>query len=146
MATAEQKKKAPEMSHEMPAHFRRATSASDAPWHQPTPGHSFSGRLLGRFEMPPEPGRKPRAYYQVRLATPADVAAKVEGSNDYVPQIAKAGEVISVDERKALECLRDLAESEKDYDVWISVLGKKKLDGGHTFWQIDVGFALAEEG
>ncbi len=120
-----------------PAGFRRVSAVDDAPWFQFQEGNVCHGHVAGRFVMKTDP---PRAYYQIELKG----ACKVRiGKGDEARIVdAKAGEVINLGETYRVETLRDKVaapmEAGGDYDVWIAVGKKRKLNGGKTMWSADI--------
>lgn len=122
---------------EAPSGFRQRSAVTDAPWFTLEVGNVCHGKLIGRYEMQMDP---PRAYYQVELYRPCIVTV---GRGDDAEQTeAKKGTVINVGETFKLESLKEIEIPELlaggEYDVWIPVEKKLKLQGGKTMWVINL--------
>lgn len=120
-----------------PGGFRRVVAVDDAPWFEFKEGNICHGHVEDRFVMKMDP---PRAYYQVTLKRESLV--RVGKGDDAKTVTAKVGDVINVGETFRLEALREsVAAPHKaggDYDIWVKVGKKRKLDGGKTMWTADV--------
>ena len=92
------------------------------------PGAIWAGLLIGRYERNDRKGY----YYQVRVG--AETPAK---TSDGEVVMLPAGEVINVDETKALERLAHYAAMDEDFEIWIHCVEKIKVTSG-SFWKMDV--------
>ena len=96
-------------------------------------GGMVQGTLLGRFD---KKGRYSGAYYQIRLTVPCLCAQVYNADSDsYVDAEMQTGQIVSVDERSALESLKD----KKGWEVCIVFIGKEELPDGGTYWRMEVG-------
>lgn len=95
-------------------------------WFKPVKGLIMEGLLMERHPRFEGAGH----FYQVKLTKPCTVVTKDAEIE------AKIGDIINVDERKAVETLRDLT-GEKN-SVIIQVIDKKTLKGGNSFWDMAV--------
>lgn len=123
---------------EMPTGFQKVNNEQSNAWFKPAEGAIISGELLGRFQMR-KTGKdnKIRFFYQVKIDQPVSVARKVEGDTEI--ETAEIGEIVNVDEKSATECLAAHCGPGKRNAVWLCFREKIDLDGGQTFWRIDVG-------
>lgn len=98
-------------------------------WAMKAKDNVIQGRLIGRFTMGDD-----RAFYQVKLDKPCK--AFVGRGDETQETVLQAGQLVNVDESKAMDDLRKYAENGGTYDVWIMYGEKQKLEGGNTFWPI----------
>lgn len=120
-----------------PPGFEPVSAARGVPWYDPETLEVVSGELVGRFTR----RDSERAYYHVRVDTPCTGYQKPEGGKrgDREEVQVDVGQLISVDERTALEDLAPLAKDEtKRYQVWIKAKEKVDIGGGKTFWSFDI--------
>jgi hypothetical protein len=122
-----------EMTFEKPPElgdYQDVTAERADGWFQPQPGAWLLGRLLGRFEM----NDGERAFYQVKVQSAS--AQMMTGKGDDARSVkVEKGNVVAVDERKALEILRPYAESDGIYSVLIQSVSKDEIKGGKSFWR-----------
>ena len=98
-------------------------------WAMKDKGNTIQGRLVGRFTMGDD-----RAFYQVKLDKPCK--AITGRGEETVEVVLQPGNLVNVDESKAMDDLRKYCENGGTYDVWIMYGEKQKLEGGNTFWPI----------
>ncbi len=106
---------------------------------RPAEGLIVRGDLLGRFKRRGQRDDDPKFFYQVKIDAAIPGIRYVDGEAS--EETLESGTVVNVDEKTALEVLRDYAESGKLVKVWIEYESKVNLksDPTHTFWQINVG-------
>lgn len=106
------------------------------------------GRLLGRFAR--NDGES--FYYQIRIGeykvlqdllkrksvVPYPNAVMGRG-DDTKTMTVKPGDVINVDEIKAIQNLAGYVESDGIFDAIVHALEKTKIAGGHTYWRMESG-------
>lgn len=98
------------------------------------------GILCGRFA---KPGNRKGHIYQIRATVPqlAQVVVSERGAEkaEYEEQEVPVGTIISVDEKSALEGLRELSEDDKDWEIFIRADEKRKIVGTErSFWDMTV--------
>ncbi len=133
----------------VPEGFQTLAPTENAIWWQKNPGDVIYGRLLARF--PRAKSRKKDAFfYQIKvgpyeklaslLGVAVDKIQILQGvrSGDEEKEIIKIkpGDIINVDESKALEVLSGYSESDGVFDVFIQCVEKVELDSGNDFWRI----------
>jgi len=94
------------------------------------PGVIWQGLLIGRFRRNDRPDAY---YYQIKL-TEAAAARTKDGEVIEAPP----GATLTVDERTALSSLKEVAERDGKFEVWIHVVEKVSIGGGKSFWRMDV--------
>ena len=121
-----------------PSGFRRRVSVSDAPWVEQEVGNIVHGKLLNRYEMSNQSPR--RWYYQIELL--ADCKVRVGKGDDAKVEIARAGDVVNLNENFKLTGLRDVEIPEiiagAEYQIWAKFESKIKISGNRTMWNVDV--------
>ncbi|KKM78673.1 hypothetical protein LCGC14_1357530, partial [marine sediment metagenome] len=100
-------------------------------WWRPKEGAIVHGRLMGRHER--NTGKK-QAFYQIKLISSAS-GIQGKGDDAEVVELEKGG-ILNVNETKALQCLHPLTADDGIYDVFIKVLEKVAIEGGHSFWRM----------
>ena len=130
---------APEVS-ELPAGFTSVIPNRTEGYVQPREGLIVHGTLMGRHS---KRGRFGGHYYQIKLARSVVAERKPEEGegDDYILFEAQPGTIVSIDERAALEGLKEY-EPERT-EVFIKFLTKEKLDDGRTFWRTSVGVKVS---
>jgi hypothetical protein len=98
-------------------------------WFQPTEGAVFTGKCVGRIQMPNDDGQM-RDVVLVKLDK--DCASAVFDSE---PVTVPAGKVLGVGIRAKLTGLLEYVE--KQGRVYVKVLAKQKLKGGRTMWTFE---------
>lgn len=120
-----------------------AVSALDIDgYFEPQEGAVVRGILIGRFERTkPGPDGKLGHYYQIRLSQMCTAAVEREKdeNDEKIPATLMPGQILFMDERKAIEGLKEWADSGRDIEVFVSCGAKIKLDGGKTFWKMNCG-------
>jgi hypothetical protein len=98
-------------------------------WAKKEKGNVIQGRLVGRFKMGED-----RFFYQIKL----DKETKaITGKGDDTSEVVlKKGQMVNVDESKAMEDLRKYSDNGGVYNVWIMYGEKAKLPDGGSFWPI----------
>lgn len=108
-------------------------------WMKKEKDNTVFGRLMGRHEL------DDRAFYQVKLNAPCKATT---GKGEEIKDVTlQAGQIVNVDESKALQDLKKYARYMDHggvYDVWIKLGDKVKLDGGNTFWPVIDGPRLKQ--
>lgn len=104
-------------------------------------GAFTQGVLKGRFA---KPGNRKGYVYQLVTTVPCiamvrDEEKSTKEKTEYMEEEVPAGTLLSIDERKALESLKDLVDDpENEWEVYLKAIEKRKLDNGNTFWDFDV--------
>ncbi len=124
-------------------------------WLKKVPGVVIIGRLQGRYEMKGQQNDDGsyRVFYQVQLQAGSGVFGKDgKPASTTVPASAKnpetdekmevelsEGQVVNIDEHKALEDLADYCGNGGIYDVYIRYVSQDPIPGKgkKTFWQVD---------
>jgi hypothetical protein len=97
-------------------------------WARKGKGFIIQGRLLGRVS------NDDKAYYQVALQKPCFATT---GKGDEVQEVTlNEGQIVNVDESKALEDLNKYSSNGGIYDVWIMYGEKQQLPKGGSFWPV----------
>jgi len=103
-------------------------------------GASIQGILEGRF---PKPGNRKGFIYQIRTTAACVALVRVQ-DGEYEPTDIEPGTIVSVDERSALEGLRDLVDGEDRWEVFIRADEKRKLANGNQFWDFTIRKRIAQ--
>lgn len=139
MATKRKQKSA---AQSLPEGFHSARRKRADGFYIREPGAIVAGRLLDRFEVKLR-GGKVKAGYTIRTAEPCTCKVNVSGEGeeaDYQTKTLPAGSVVAVDETADLRVqLRDKAESDTAYDVWIRCESKEDIGDSQTLWRFTVG-------
>jgi len=105
-------------------------------------GATAQGVLKGRF---PKPGNRKGFIYQLVTTVPCkatvlDEDASSPGNNVYRDDVdIPVGTLLSIDERSALENLKEFCEDPAhDYEIYIKANEKIKLANNNTFWDFTV--------
>jgi len=137
---------------EVPAGFNQRVGRERGDgWLSKSEGQVIQGRLLGRFTMKGQVNDDGtfRVFYQIKLdkgcsyvkeGTRFDgVRANITDDNKEKREvILTAGQVLNVDEHKALEDLSPFTRDGGVYDVWFKYVRESKLPGrgNRTFWEL----------
>lgn len=97
-------------------------------------GASIQGILEGRF---PKPGNRKGFIYQIRTTKPCKALVRVQ-EGEYEETDIEVGTIVSIDERTALEGLRELLDGEDKYELFIRADEKRKLSNGNNFWDFTI--------
>ena len=123
--------------NDLPEGFKPSSVQGPQSWFQYEGGATLQGRLLGRIQRRNQDG----SFYQVKVT--AECNAKVsfkeerDGESKIVP--VAIGDVICVDEKSAIAHWAPLCTDGGEYEVYMKVISKDKIDGGRTFWNIKPG-------
>ncbi len=152
--TQSDKQKTRKTESEVPAGFdtRVGRERGDG-WLKKTAGQVIVGRLLGRFGMKGQTNDdgSVRVFYQVQLAEGCKMVKdgkEVEGvfamwqnpdnKDDKQEVVLTAGQIVNIDEHKALEDLGPYTRNGGIYDVWMKYLAEDPIPGkkNRTFWRM----------
>jgi len=127
----------------LPEGFEAVGSSGPQKWVTKEEGVTVRGRLIRRFEKPKSKRSKGGAAYEIQL-TSGEVPITLSGESD----IAQVGDIVCIDETKAIEDLRikwiPLVERGGKVEAFIKYLEEIDLDGGNTFWRTQCGAKLVE--
>lgn len=99
-------------------------------------GDWVKGVLIGRHSKPDNFNGGLKYVYQIKTTAPCIAHVRNEaGGYDFIE--VKTGTIVSIDEKKALEELRDLLEEDANYEVFIRA-DEYKIMGGRRFWDMTV--------
>lgn len=123
----------------IPEGFTPVSSIRSGAWFKPDLGKPVFGELLGRYKRrKPNKDGKFGHFYQIMVEKPCPAMKKVEDETEEIE--LTPGEIISVDERSALEELAPLVESGKRWRVFIQPLDKVPVPGtSQTVWNFNIG-------
>lgn len=121
-------------------------------WLLKSEGQVVQGRLLGRFYMKGQQNDDgtTRVFYQIKLDKGCIYmknGERIEGvranftdpeSKEKSEVILKPGQILNVDEHKALEDLSPFTRDGGTYDVWFKYLRESPIPGrgNRTFWEL----------
>jgi len=145
-----QDKRAPD--DEVPAGFdvRVGRERGDG-WLAKTPGQVITGRLLGRFRMKGQMNDDgtERVFYQIKLgkgcsygaggdSKPGVRANQTDENKEKHEVILQEGQILNVDEHKALEEMSPFTRDGGIYDVWFKYVRESPIPGkgNRTFWEV----------
>lgn len=98
-------------------------------WARKGKGFTIQGRIINRIDQGDD-----KAFYQILLHKECFA---VTGKGDETKEITlKEGQIVNVDESKALEDLKKYATNGGVYDVWIMYGEKQQLASGGSFWPV----------
>jgi len=118
----------------LPEGFRSVVAERAAGFYRPTSGVPVQGVLLSRQSKKAKDG-KAKWYYQIRLTEPCvGILKKEDGEIEL-----EAGQILNVDESKALEVLSEHVNQGKA--VFLAPEEKVPLENGQSFWRYQVGIA-----
>ena len=139
MASKKKDNGAKDEDFSLPDGFKRVTSLRPDGYFSPGNGLICQGVLLGRFKRHDKKRDKDEFFYQVRLTMP--IGAK---DADGKAINLEPGKILQIDERMALTDLQSWVSKEGGpWEVFIRVREKLDLDGGKTFWPMDIGAKAA---
>ena len=115
----------------IPEGYENAQAERSSFWYSPDMRSPLEGLLLGRFPRTKGNGY----YYQIRAVKSCDVVQSIEGES--VEAVANPGQIVNVDERKALECFQ--ACLDVPHMVFVQSEEKITLDNGQSFWRFRLG-------
>lgn len=131
-------------SLQIPEGFTPVSSIRSGAWFKPDMGKPVYGELLGRYKR--KKANKDGKYgyfYQIMIEKPCPAVKKEtdeDGDRVTVEVDLTPGEIISVDERSALEELAALVDNDKRWRVFIQPLDKVPVPGtNQTVWNFNVG-------
>lgn len=107
-------------------------------WVKKAPGNVVHGKLNGRHEFRGQDG-KMRAFYQITLQSDCHVTSKNEDDETkYDEFVAKAGDVVNLDEVAKISDLADKCSDGGVYNVWMVFKEKVKRPGStNTPWNFE---------
>ncbi len=100
-----------------------------------SPGAIVRGVLVGYMH---KKGLMKANAFQIKLTMPCMVSEKTEKGAKASTRTAQPGEVVSVDDSKALEDLRKFTADGGRYEVYIKYIEQQPLANGQSFWLAQV--------
>jgi hypothetical protein len=134
------KSKKQEQEETLPEGFMETSLSGPQNWVKLEEGLVIHGELIGRHERRSDPGK---FFYNLKLQRGV-AATRGAGEEKEVIDVPP-GDTVCFDERANLRDLATLIDSGKRYDVYIKVLGKKKMktsQGTVMAWDFKVGHKL----
>ncbi len=122
----------------MPEGFQELSVSGQQNWITKGPGVTVRGILKGRHKR----SKGKQHFYRVEI-TAGEVPATFDG-NDVM---LKKGDLVCIDETKAMEVLQEkAAETQQAYEVWIQFEEKvpNQNDPSTHFWRMKVGARQVE--
>ena len=134
-----------EFNDSPPAGMVRRNASDAVGWVAKFKGHRVYGVLLGRFQrasqdLDDEGNPKVRYFYQIKLVKSCKVAlSQDDQTEDEKTKDAKRGDVVNLDENKALEGLNDALKEGPTQFAWVLFKGLKRQTGNRSrkYWDID---------
>lgn len=116
-------------------------------WLEKAPGVTVIGQLLGRFERKGTDKDKTSFYYQVKITGFAKdkdgsvipIKAVKGNGKDKETIVLIVGDVVNIDEISAISDLQKYADSDGVYSVFLQFIDKVGIQGGRSFWRVNVG-------
>ncbi len=139
---ARKAKEVKERKSEVPEGFTPITAErGELNFIRPAEGLIVRGELIGRFKRRrQDDDDKQQWYYQIRIDAGVR-GTHYSGDRDAEPEekLFEPGTVVNVDERTALEVLKEHVEAGRRVKVWIKYEERVPVKGtNRTFWQIAV--------